>query len=64
VAEIILILRTYALYGLSKRILFLLATVFLGHVTIMVLAVYGAREYVLPSGFVGTWLPFSLLRLK
>jgi nitric oxide reductase large subunit len=53
VAEVILILRTYALYDLSKRILIFLASIFFGHVTIMVLATMKAHKYALPHGFIG-----------
>jgi len=55
-AEIILILRTYALYGLSKRILLFLAAIFVGHVIIMILATMEAHRYDIPEGFVACTL--------
>ncbi|KZS98876.1 hypothetical protein SISNIDRAFT_480475 [Sistotremastrum niveocremeum HHB9708] len=56
IAEIILILRTYALYDSSRRILAFLMSMFTAHVVVMVLAVVHAVPYPLPPGLIGCTL--------
>lgn len=59
VAEFILILRTYALYNSSKRVLVFLLLMFGAHIMVMIMAVIHASPYPLPPGITGKSCTFS-----
>ncbi|KZS98875.1 hypothetical protein SISNIDRAFT_545737 [Sistotremastrum niveocremeum HHB9708] len=56
IAEFILILRTYALYNSSKRVLVFLLLMFGAHIMVMIMAVIHASPYPLPQGITGCTL--------